>query len=131
MSQADTDKQLVEERADSPTVDSGWRVYDWVLLGCSLVVNGLAWGVILWKLPQTDATIFLHYNIYYGVDLTGRWHEVFYIPGSGAVILLLNAAVLWFTKALGAVLRTMVLAVTLGLELAVLLASVLVVLLNN
>ncbi len=40
--------------------------------------------------PQTDP-IFLHYNIYFGVDLIGQWYHIFiYLPAIGFCIYLVN-----------------------------------------
>ncbi|PJA93722.1 MAG: hypothetical protein CO132_01630 [Candidatus Kerfeldbacteria bacterium CG_4_9_14_3_um_filter_45_8] len=108
-----------------------WRLHDWIVLGVAVLVNGLAWGIILWKLPPQEGTVFLHYNVYYGVDLTGAWVEVLMIPGSGLIILLFNTAVLWFGKKLDDTSRMLCLTTTAFIEVIILLASVFVVLLNS
>ncbi len=61
-----------------------------MLFGLSLLCN---LGIILWLAwyvrPQ-EVPIFLHHNILFGVDLTGPWYAVFYLPLIGIIILTLN-----------------------------------------
>ena len=41
-------------------------------------------------MPQ-DETIFLHYNIYYGVDLIGGWYQIYlYIPFIALIVFFIN-----------------------------------------
>ncbi|MEK7512097.1 MAG: hypothetical protein AAB575_03740 [Patescibacteria group bacterium] len=72
-----------------------------------LVLNLLIWLVIYFKfyplvydLPEEQSFIPLHYNIYLGVDLFGKWQNIFYLPGIGLVIFLVNtiSALLLYSK---------------------------------
>ncbi|MBH41538.1 MAG: hypothetical protein CL685_02390 [Candidatus Magasanikbacteria bacterium] len=60
------------------------------LFGLSLLCN---FGIILWLSwyvrPQ-EVPIFLHHNVLFGVDLTGPWYAVFYLPLIGIIILIVN-----------------------------------------
>ncbi|NQT49089.1 hypothetical protein HQ571_00160 [Candidatus Kuenenbacteria bacterium] len=63
----------------------------------ALVINLLIWALIYFKfypavynLPEEQSFIPLHYNIYLGVDLFGRWQNVFILPGAGLFIFILN-----------------------------------------
>ncbi len=61
----------------------------------SIVINLAAWIVLYWKLNafsyQTEyGQIFLHYNIYFGVDNIGSWYKAFIIPLLGIIIIIFN-----------------------------------------
>ncbi len=62
-----------------------------------LILNILAWVILYWKLrplsfsSDTDyGQIYLHYNIYFGIDNVGNWYEAFTIPLLGLFIILFN-----------------------------------------
>lgn len=101
-----------------------------VLFFGALVVHALVWAMLFWKLPPTDATLFLHYNIYFGVDLTGGWNGLLWIPLTGATILVMNVVLLLAMKAVPRVLQHVVAIMTLLLQLVVLSALWLVVYIN-
>lgn len=103
----------------------------WIIFGLALLCNALTWGLVLWKLPPTESTVFLHYNIYFGIDLAGSWYQLLWIPGSGTAIFGINLAVVLLSKGLEHFFRVIGATITLLVELMILLASVLVVLLNG
>lgn len=35
-------------------------------------------------------SVFLHYNIVFGVDLVGSWWKIYYLPLAGLLVFLLN-----------------------------------------
>lgn len=102
-----------------------------ILITISLLLNTAAWGIILWKLPYTEGTVFLHYNTYFGIDLTGDWSRLLWIPGSGTALLLVNVLIALFARAIDRFLNMIAICATVCMEAALLLASVLVVLLNR
>lgn len=66
-------------------------------LAIGLIFNILMWVLIYFKfrplvanLPEDQAFIPLHYNIYLGVDLFGKWQKIFMLPGLGLFFLFLN-----------------------------------------
>lgn len=67
-----------------------------IMLIASVALNLVSWGWLLWNIRPQEGSIFLHYNVLFGVDLTGPWYSVFYAPAAGLVIILLNAALGWF-----------------------------------
>ncbi len=95
------------------------------------LINAFSWGLILWKLPFTTDTVYLHYNVYFGIDLTGSWYGVLWIPGSGAVIAVVNTIAVFVLKQLPSIVKYIILGATAVMQCALLLASVLIVLLNN
>ena len=59
-----------------------------LLLG--LVFNVAAWGVLFWQIKEFPQLMPLHYNIYFGIDYYGPWHQVFLLPAIGLIVLFLN-----------------------------------------
>lgn len=41
-------------------------------------------------IPRNEFTVFLHYNIYFGIDKSGEWYQLFLLPASLCIILLFN-----------------------------------------
>lgn len=101
-----------------------------VLFLGAILAHGLVWASLFWKLPPTDATLFLHYNIYFGVDLTGGWNGLLWIPLTGAAILVMNIVLLLALKPLPRVLQHIVAIMTFLLQLVVLSALWLVIYIN-
>jgi hypothetical protein len=101
----------------------------------SLVINLTAWIVLYWKLNvfsyQTEyGQIFLHYNIYFGVDNIGSWYKAFIIPLLGIIIIIFNN-ILAYSFYLKERLISYVLVVSQVLiQLVLLAASIFVILLN-
>ncbi|MCX6780047.1 MAG: hypothetical protein NT034_02600 [Candidatus Magasanikbacteria bacterium] len=44
----------------------------------------------------TSDSVFLHYNVVFGVDLIGEWWKVLYIPMSAFAILVANFGLSWW-----------------------------------
>lgn len=65
----------------------------WGILVLALALNAAMWGYIFWQFPPTDAVVFLHYTIYFGVDLTGSWWRILLMPITGLVVILLHSMV--------------------------------------
>jgi Co/Zn/Cd efflux system component len=72
-----------------------------------LTLNILIWLIIylkfyplVYNLPEEQSFIPLHYNIYLGIDLFGPWQNIFYLPGIGLLIFLVNtiSALLLYSK---------------------------------
>jgi len=72
-----------------------------------LALNFLIWLIIYFKfyplvynLPEEQSFISLHYNIYLGIDLFGHWQNIFYLPGIGLLIFIINtiSALLLYSK---------------------------------
>lgn len=61
-----------------------------ILFFSSLTLNILLWVFVLWQIkPQTEP-VYLHYSIYFGIDLIGAYWRLYAIPLSGLIIFLLN-----------------------------------------
>lgn len=71
------------------------RIIFWLSIS-SFLANLAGWIVPLIFIKPIDKNIILHYNVYFGVDMTGRWQQVFFLPGIGLAVLLLNSALALF-----------------------------------
>lgn len=66
-----------------------------ILLIAALFVHLGVWGWLLYYIGPQDQPIFLHYNVLFGVDLTGEWYHVFALPAGGLCVYLINAFLAW------------------------------------
>lgn len=101
------------------------------LSAASLMIIIAASAVLIWKIPPTDQTVFLHYNIYFGIDKTGPWWQLLIIPGSGLSVFLLNTMAIMLMKHMDSIIKILLAAVTLGLEIMCAVAVVFIILLNR
>jgi len=85
--------QLIENLKTSPARKNK------IILICtisSLVINLLIWALLIFKFrpialaSAEKATLPLHYNIYWGIDLFGQWYQSFILPALGLIILIMN-----------------------------------------
>ncbi|MFA6254727.1 MAG: hypothetical protein WC675_01685 [Patescibacteria group bacterium] len=56
----------------------------------SLIANIILWLFLVWQARNFSDLIFLHYNIYFGIDLLGPWHQIFFLPLFGLGFLVIN-----------------------------------------
>lgn len=56
----------------------------------SLALNFFIWIYCFLNIRAGEELIYLHYNLYFGVDFIGAWYKVFIIPIFGLIILLIN-----------------------------------------
>lgn len=61
----------------------------WPLVGTILIQAFLWWSLIFYIRPDAGQ-VFLHYNIVLGVDLVGDRWQIFYLPATGVLVLLIN-----------------------------------------
>lgn len=96
----------------------------------SLLFNIGIWFLLyLFIKPKTEP-IFLHYNIYFGIDLIGEWYRIYLIPLSGFVILLVNylvGAKIYQTKQ---VLTYLLVGFTIPLQIFLGLSAILIIRIN-
>lgn len=53
--------------------------------------NLIIWLLLGYYIQPSEYPIPLHYNIYFGIDLTGSYRSVFNLPIIGLLIILINA----------------------------------------
>ncbi|MFA4831401.1 MAG: hypothetical protein WC862_01585 [Patescibacteria group bacterium] len=66
-----------------------------VMLCASILLNLAAWFWLFWNIRSGDGTVFLHYNILFGVDYIGEWWKIVFLPATGILILILNTILGW------------------------------------
>ena len=96
----------------------------------ALIVNVLNWALLVYKLEPSDLPIFLHYNIYLGIDRIGTWYFLYLMPLSGTVIFLTNLFIAMFLFYRERVMSIMTVLLTLGAEMTLVVSSVLILLKN-
>ena len=62
----------------------------------SFLLNMASWVWVLWQIGPQDETLFLHYNILFGVDYVGEWWKVLFLPLTGLIIFIINFILGWF-----------------------------------
>jgi len=101
----------------------------------SLIVNIITWAALYVKLSPFSylneyGQIYLHYNIYFGIDNIGNWYNVFIIPILGLFFIVFNnilALIFYLEDRL--ISYFLVFSQTL-LQLVLLIAAIFVILLN-
>lgn len=66
-----------------------------LLIALSLFLNLCIWVWLLLNIGLQEDSVFLHYNVLFGVDLTGQWYQVYSVPILGLFLILFNAAIGW------------------------------------
>lgn len=61
----------------------------WLFL-VGAAINAANWGALSFFIKPVSENIILHYNVYFGVDLTGSHREAYFLPAAGLFILLFN-----------------------------------------
>ncbi len=72
------------------------RLPNLIMFIVTILCNLAMWFWLLWYIRPVEDLIYLHYNILFGIDLTGPWYRVFLVPLLGLTIFLVNAIVGWF-----------------------------------
>lgn len=101
-----------------------------VILSVSFALNLFTWGWLLFYIRPQEETLFLHYTVLFGVDYTGEWYQVFFVPLSGFVIFLINMVLGWFLFERDDFAGYVLNVVSLFIQVVLLATSVLLVLLN-
>lgn len=58
--------------------------------GAAIVINSAAWIFLVFVMPSLSAQAFLHYTVYFGIDWTGAWYQILYLPLSGIAVGIVN-----------------------------------------
>ena len=66
------------------------RIVIWAI-SLSLFFNLANWFSIWYFVEPVDFPIILHYNVYFGVDMTGDWKKIFFLPGMGLLLFFINS----------------------------------------
>jgi len=102
----------------------------WLMI-LSLVVNVITWILLKIFIKPVDFPIILHYNVYFGVDLTGRYANVFILPSIGIVLFLINLLLsLYFYQHKERIASYLLMITSLMIQLSLFVASLSVIIIN-
>lgn len=108
-----------------------------VSTGIGLIINIIIWYLIyfqlqplVYNLPEEQAFIPLHYNIYLGVDMFGHWQKIFIMPVLGLLILVFNAIIALSLFNRKKIISYFLSISSMVIQLFLLVATVLVILIN-
>jgi hypothetical protein len=63
----------------------------------ALFLNLIIWVLLFVKFyPLRKSIVYLHYNIYFGINLIGYWYQTFVIPFLGIFFIIINFILSWF-----------------------------------
>jgi hypothetical protein len=101
----------------------------------SIVINLITWAALYFKLHPfsytTDAgQIYLHYNLYFGIDNIGYWYEALVIPLLGLFIIIFNNTLGYFFYVQEKVISYSLVISQAVLQVILLAAAIFVILLN-
>lgn len=98
----------------------------WLLIGAAFS-HVLVWAFALWQVHPQEEQLYLHYNIYFGVDLIGPWYRFYLLPVIGLVILFVNIALARILFRKEKMMPYIILGITMVYQLLLLLASYLII----
>ncbi len=97
----------------------------------AVLINTGIWAYILVVFPPRSETVFLHYNILFGVDLVGPWWRLLLIPIFGLGIIITNVLLSWFTYKYDQLITVIALSSTVIMQVLLALATYHIIFLNN
>lgn len=101
------------------------------LLVFSLAANLANWIIIKIFLKPVDFPIILHYNVYFGVDISGNWKQVYALPTIGFFLLLVNFLLsIYFYKRKERIASYLLLIAALMIQLSLIVASASIIIIN-
>lgn len=102
----------------------------WILI-LSLMANLADWLILKIWIRPIDAAIILHYNVYFGVDVTGEWRQVFWAPAIGLILFGINLLLsIYFYNRKERIASYLLLLAILMIQLSLIVASASVILIN-
>ncbi|MFA6524722.1 MAG: hypothetical protein WCT33_00450 [Patescibacteria group bacterium] len=97
----------------------------------ALFLNLGIWILLYAKIKPSPDPIFLHYNIYFGIDLIGDWYRIYIIPLSGLLIILVNYLVGVIMYSSKRILSYLIVIFTIPVNMFLALAAVLLAFINR
>ncbi|MDP2683984.1 MAG: hypothetical protein Q8P20_02900 [bacterium] len=102
--------------------------YSLTLLIIALLINLASWLYIFLYIKPQSEPIFLHYNIYYGVDLIGNWYQIYlYIPFIALVVYFINAFISYILYRRDIKLTFLIQGINIFLQISILASTYLIV----
>lgn len=96
----------------------------------AFLLNVASWVWILLEIRPQEETLFLHYNILFGVDYIGEWWKVLFLPITGLLIFIINFSLGWLLFHKDKFISIILNCVSLLCQIFVLVASGILVFLN-
>lgn len=105
-------------------------IANWLIV-LSLLANLINWIILVIFVRPIDLPIILHYNVYFGVDMMGNYHEVYILPLIGIILFLVNwlLSIFLFDKK-ERIASYLLLMAALMIQLSMIVASVSVIIIN-
>ena len=102
----------------------------WLII-LSLIVNAITWILLKIFIKPVDFPIILHYNVYFGVDMTGDYVNVFILPSIGLALLLVNFSLsIYFYQHKERIASYLLMIASLMIQLSLFVASLSVIIIN-
>ncbi|MFA6271490.1 MAG: hypothetical protein WC693_00085 [Patescibacteria group bacterium] len=102
-----------------------------VALLIALFLNLGIWILLYMNIKPSPDPVFLHYNIYFGIDLIGDWYRIYIIPLSGLLIILVNYFVGVIMYSSKRILSYLIVIFTIPVNMFLALAAVLLAFINR
>lgn len=102
----------------------------WFLWFCSVLLNIITLLIISYKIKPSGDILALHYNIISGVDWYGEGFNIYQIPLVGFFVTFVNFIFYFFTKGKSLVFSGLAPMTSLGVQVILLFATVLLAKLN-
>ncbi len=102
-----------------------------ITLSSGVIMNAANWFLIVRKVGPTEELVYLHYNIYFGVDLIGRWYQLYIMPFIGTLIIALNAYIGFILFKREPRIAKLILSINLFLQIVLVTASLLILRQNS
>jgi len=101
-----------------------------LFLVLGMIINLTSWVYLYIKIKPQEEPIYLHYNIYFGVDLIGQWYQIFFIPLTGLIIYFINLYFSYIIYKKEKIISYVIIGTTIFIQSILLITSLLVVRLN-
>ena len=96
----------------------------------AFLANIASWVWVLWNIRPQEDTLFLHYNILFGVDYIGEWWRVLFLPITGLLIFIINFVLGWLLFHKDKFISIILNSISLLCQIFILIASSILVFLN-
>lgn len=102
-----------------------------IALTLSIVMNVVIWLYLSQYVKPFSDTFYLHYNIYFGVDLIGSSYKMYIIPLAGFVFIAVNYFLSCLAGGRNILTGRLVIWTTLLLQLVLFVAAYLIIVINS
>jgi len=97
----------------------------------SLFFNLTSWILLAVFIKRSEFPVPLHYNIYFGIDLTGPYRNIFNLPSIGLFVVVINFVLGFWFYSKDRIISYILLLVSLVVQIFVLIGAVTVIFINQ